>query len=160
MNSNSTIGVFTKQLDNWTSGSGQFPKQKYRQRFAVALARLVDLRLVKRFYTRMPEQDAASVTDNAGRDIEVHARLGLVSQLSLAHHRQLILNKIGKDQRFISGEVGQRQYNNELVRSRIVLSPFGWGELCFRDFEAVFSGALLMKPDMSHLETWPDVFSP
>ena len=41
-----------------------------------------------------------------------------------------------------------------------MLSPFGWGELCLRDYEAVLGGALLLKPDMSHLETWPDVFVP
>jgi len=150
------------QLDklklSWNIGIGQFPKQKYRQRFAVALARLVDLRLVKGFYTTLKVYDAVSVTDNTDRDIEVHARLGLVNQPSLAHHRQLILDKIDGDSRFLSGEVRQQQYNLELGRSRIVLSPFGWGELCFRDFEAVLSGALLLKPDMSHLETWPDVF--
>lgn len=155
--------IDSSQLDklrlSWNIGIGQFPKQKYRQRFAVALARLVDLRLVKRFYTTMKLYDAVSITDNAGRDIEVHARLGLVNQPSLAHHRQLILDKIEGDYRFLAGEVGQRQYNRELGRSRIVLSPFGWGELCFRDFEAVLSGALLLKPDMSHLETWPDVFA-
>ena len=155
--------IDSSQLDklklSWNIGIGQFPKQKYRQRFAVALARLVDLRLVKWFHTEMKVYDAVSVTDNDGRDIAVHARLGLVSQPSLAHHRRLILGKIGEDERFLTGEVGQRQYNRELGRSRIVLSPFGWGELCFRDFEAVFSGALLLKPDMSHLETWPDIFA-
>jgi hypothetical protein len=30
--------------------------------------------------------------------------------------------------------------------------------LCIRDFEAVRAGALLMKPDMDHIETWPDIF--
>ena len=39
-----------------------------------------------------------------------------------------------------------------------VLSPFGYGEICFRDFEAVLSGALLLKPDCGHLETWPDIY--
>ena len=29
-----------------------------------------------------------------------------------------------------------------------------------RDFEAVLNGSLLVKPDMSHLETWPDIFIP
>jgi hypothetical protein len=30
--------------------------------------------------------------------------------------------------------------------------------VCHRDFEAVLAGCLLVKPDMSHLETRPDVF--
>ena len=150
------------QLDklrlSWNIGIGQFPKYKYRQRFAVALARLIDLRLVKWFYSEIEQYDSISAINANERDIPVHARLGLVIQPSLAHHRQLILEKIKDDPRFLTGETGQKQYNKELARSKIVLSPFGWGELCFRDFEAVLSGALLLKPDMSHLETWPDVF--
>jgi hypothetical protein len=50
------------------------------------------------------------------------------------------------------------QYLAELRRSRLVVSPFGWGEICFRDFEAILAGALLVKPSMRHLETWPDVY--
>jgi len=42
----------------------------------------------------------------------------------------------------------------------MTLSPFGWGEVCFRDFEAVFAGTLLLKPDMSHIDTWPDIYLP
>jgi spore maturation protein CgeB len=56
--------------------------------------------------------------------------------------------------------VPQKQYNQEVRNSKIVLSPFGLGELCFRDFEAVQSNALLVKPDMSHIDTWPDIFVP
>jgi hypothetical protein len=41
-----------------------------------------------------------------------------------------------------------------------VLSPFGWGEVCFRDFEAILHGAALAKPSMDHVETWPDVYRP
>ena len=43
-------------------------------------------------------------------------------------------------------------------RSRIGFSPFGWGEVCFRDFETVALGAVLVKPDMGHLETYPDIY--
>ena len=34
------------------------------------------------------------------------------------------------------------------------LSPFGWGEIGARDFEIFINGSLLIKPDMSHLETY------
>ena len=39
-------------------------------------------------------------------------------------------------------------------------SPFGWGEIGLRDFEAFIYGATLLKPDVSHMETWPNVFFP
>lgn len=50
------------------------------------------------------------------------------------------------------------RYHFELMTSKIVFSPFGWGEVCFRDFETIACGALLMKPDMTHVQTKPDIF--
>ncbi len=52
----------------------------------------------------------------------------------------------------------RRKYYSVLSESRYVVSPFGWGEVCIRDFEAVLAGAALIKPDMSHLETWPNIY--
>lgn len=57
-----------------------------------------------------------------------------------------------------AGLVSSRQYNREIKRSRLVFSPFGWGENCWRDFEAVCHDCLLIKPSMSHLKTEPNIF--
>lgn len=59
-----------------------------------------------------------------------------------------------------AGLVSRRQYNYELQHSRIVFSPFGWGELNWRDFEAVCYGALLVKPTVEHIDTKPNIFIP
>lgn len=56
------------------------------------------------------------------------------------------------------GRVSRRIYLPELTQSKIVFSPFGWGEVCFRDYEAVAAGCLLVKPDMSHIVTSPNIF--
>ncbi len=53
-----------------------------------------------------------------------------------------------------------QKYINEIVHSKICISPFGYGEVCWRDFEAILSGALLIKPDMGHLVTNPDIYCP
>ena len=42
--------------------------------------------------------------------------------------------------------------------AKISVSPFGVGEFCYRDFESIICGTTLLKPDMSHLETWPDFY--
>jgi hypothetical protein len=63
-------------------------------------------------------------------------------------HRVLMPNK----------RVPLEEYYNEMIRSKICISPFGYGEICWRDFEAVLCGCLLVKPDMSHVETNPDIF--
>ncbi len=57
-----------------------------------------------------------------------------------------------------SGRVPRRLYLAELAFSKIVFSPFGWGEVCFRDYEAAAAGCLLVKPDMSHITTSPNIF--
>jgi len=56
--------------------------------------------------------------------------------------------------------VDQQGYYHEMRSSRICVSPFGYGELCWRDFEAVLMGSLLVKPDMSHIRTEPNIFIP
>ena len=50
------------------------------------------------------------------------------------------------------------QFLAELRGSKICFSAFGYGEVCWRDYEAIQNGAVLLKQDMSHVETLPDVF--
>jgi glycosyltransferase involved in cell wall biosynthesis len=72
------------------------------------------------------------------------------------------LKQISKKYRILikSDRVSQDEYYNELKSSKICVSPFGLGEICWRDFEAVLCGALLVKPNMDHIETTPDIFQP
>lgn len=56
--------------------------------------------------------------------------------------------------------VPQDEYYREMLRAKLSVSPFGFGELCWRDFESILCGSLLIKPDMSHLQTWPNLFVP
>lgn len=58
------------------------------------------------------------------------------------------------------GRVPPQQYAEEMLTSRVCVSPFGYGEICWRDFEAVAYGCLLIKPDMGHAESRPDIFQP
>lgn len=52
-------------------------------------------------------------------------------------------------------KVPKNRYNFELKNTRSVISPFGWGEICGRDFECFSYGAALIKPAMEHLRTFP-----
>ena len=56
--------------------------------------------------------------------------------------------------------VTQEKYYEEMLRSKICVSPFGFGEICWRDFEAILCGCLLVKPDMTHVRSQPDIFLP
>lgn len=49
-------------------------------------------------------------------------------------------------------------YLESMLISRTVVSPYGWGEACHRDYEAMLLGALVIKPSMEHVVAWPEVF--
>jgi hypothetical protein len=57
-----------------------------------------------------------------------------------------------------TSRVPRDEYYREMRTSKIYISPFGYGEICWRDFEAILCGCLLVKPDMRHVETNPDIF--
>jgi hypothetical protein len=146
---------------SWNIGVGTYPRRHAPQRLGTALARAGLPRIGK----CIGGGGSKSKLNNNRRDIAVHARIDPVTCPSIAYQRVLFLDKIAsleqnKKELFLTGMVNQRQYYRELPNSKIVLSPFGWGEVCFRDFEAILAGALLLKPDMSHLKTWPDVYVP
>jgi hypothetical protein len=99
-----------------------------------------------------------------GRPFDVHARLGGVGagdwyqrMRADAFARVRALEHVRLTP---ATPIGRRAYLRELARSRVCFSPFGYGEVCWRDFEAAWAGALLVKPDMSHVETAPDLFVP
>ena len=50
--------------------------------------------------------------------------------------------------------------SSEMRRSRVVVSPFGLGEITLKDFEAMLCGALLLKPNLEHMETFPHLLEP
>ena len=54
--------------------------------------------------------------------------------------------------------ISRRKYFKELKNSNFSFSPFGWGEICYRDFESFLYKCILIKPDMDHIETWPNLY--
>ena len=159
---------------SWNIGVGTYPRWHWPQRLGTITARaglpglgkLIGGKALSRaacpgsVFTRDPMDFSG-----AGRGIAVHARIDPVTCPSISYQRRLFIKLIAelpshKQKLFLTGMADQKLYYRELYNSKIVLSPFGWGEVCFRDFEAIIAGALLFKPDMSHLVTWPNVYIP
>lgn len=97
------------------------------------------------------------------KDIDVGSRASVSPDVWIHPLRDPAVNQIGimaNRYRVLAPRerVNQEQYYQELRRARICVSPFGYGELCWRDFEAVLSGCLLVKPNMGHVRTYPDIF--
>ena len=70
------------------------------------------------------------------------------------------LEKIKDKYNIVKGQSSPQSFISIMKRSKIGLSPFGMGELCYRDLELVQHGCLLLKPDMSKVITEPDFFKP
>ncbi|WP_373493884.1 hypothetical protein, partial [Aquiflexum sp.] len=77
---------------------------------------------------------------------------------SIGYQRKIFLESINDNPMFLKGRIPLKDYNDEVKKVQALISPFGWGEVCFRDFEAVLNGALLVKPNMDHLNTYPNIF--
>ena len=57
-------------------------------------------------------------------------------------------------------KVSRWQYLKELAESKAIVSPYGYGEICYRDMETFLAGAILIKPPMEHLNTYPSLYEP
>lgn len=97
------------------------------------------------------------VPPSVSRPNDLSCRFGThYARETVAWQRKEIRRRLGA--RIATEKLPRRQYFRELETSKLIISPFGYGEITLKDFEALLSGGLLVKPDMSHLETWPDLF--
>jgi hypothetical protein len=113
-------------------------------------------------YARMPLSRLLRFPDRSAgprdrRSQDVSSRFGeSYGRESVAFQRQEIRRRAAN--RFDTRKLSRRQYFRELRSSKVVVSPFGYGEITLKDFEVFLTGGLLIKPDMTHMQTWPDVF--
>ena len=77
--------------------------------------------------------------------------------------KELMLEMM-KDSKINISDITKRIPKTEFIKegqsSKCILSPFGWGEICGRDFEAFVYGSCMIKQDMSHCITFPDAYQP
>lgn len=76
---------------------------------------------------------------------------------SITEHRNNIAELL-KSLNVPCSKVPLSVYWEELENSKISIGPFGFGEITLRDFEIIITGSTLVKPDLSHIETWPPLF--
>ncbi|MFC2053452.1 glycosyltransferase [Chloroflexota bacterium] len=120
-----------------------------------------------RMFLPWASYDIKPVSPCAERDIDIflrgrtrykHATVSFQREETIRQLESFVQNNSYRA--LYGGVVRYNQYKKERSRSRIMVSPFGIGEVCYRDFECFMAGALLFKPDMSHLETWPNYYVP
>ena len=51
-----------------------------------------------------------------------------------------------------------KNYYKLMQNTQIIICPHGWGEIGNREFLATKMGAAFIKPDMSYIDTWPNIY--
>ena len=101
--------------------------------------------------------------DFSNRPIDLHSRIavkGTPWYQAMRSHADDAAKALSGVRLTPPGRISRPEFLKEMRASKLCWSPFGYGELCWRDLEAFMTGAVLLKPDMGHLETLPDLYRP
>ena len=79
---------------------------------------------------------------------------------SIHFQRQYVENFLNKkyDLDFFKNKMNHKNYLTNLMNSKISVGCFGWGEICYREFEATRMGTAFIYPNIEYIETWPNIF--
>ena len=88
---------------------------------------------------------------------------GFIQSEPYNNHRKPLIDIIEKTNHKIAKldngkRVSQQEYYQRTTNSKIILAPFGYGEMAPRDLEAAMFGSILIKPDMSYIDTNPNPY--
>jgi hypothetical protein len=92
-----------------------------------------------------------TVYSDASRAITIHRKKCLARIKKLKNCRHDLSSKRVK---------GKQNYINNITKCKIGISPWGLGEKCYRDFEVIYGGGILVKPDTSFVVDWIDSYDP
>lgn len=138
-----------KILLGWNLGVGIYPQKRLKMKI---LSRIIMIFGFSHYIYNLLKTKKHTIPKKLNK---VHAVFS-----DQNNQRKAIIDKIRKDGRFLMQKTSSRKYNVQIAKSKIVISPFGNGEICFRDFEAVIANSLLIKPNMDHIKTYPDIYKP
>ena len=76
------------------------------------------------------------------------------------NHRNSAWDVIGDNPgySFVKDRLPFQEYINTLYQSKLSISPFGQGEVCYRDFEIFEFGVVMIKPTMDIVNTNPNPY--
>lgn len=95
-----------------------------------------------------------------GVDVYEHGQL---QSVHYDNHRKPMMDVLSNlDYNVAKLENGKRvpinEYYQKIASAKILLAPFGYGEMAPRDLDAAQFGSILIKPDMSFVDTVPNIF--
>lgn len=141
----------TVTIDKFTAFRDQTIDWGYRRPIDVMFAGLVDYEVRGSDFWdgRFAEAQAATVTGVESLP-DLHRRAAVRHLTSIRHLRILI----GQNRVLQAGP-----YLSAMINSSISVSPWGFGEYGYRDYESILAGCVLVKPMTDHIETFaPDIY--
>jgi hypothetical protein len=112
-------------------------------------------------YSNNKEYDVSAMFSPSQKDTFEH---GINHSIFYKKHRDDLfknLNNKYKITKLVNNKKYEiNEYYNRMYNSKIVLAPFRFGEISPRDLESAMFGSVLIKPDMSLIETLPNVYIP
>ena len=77
-------------------------------------------------------------------------------------HRKELLETLGNKYNIAGLKNGERvsaqEYYTKMFESKIIMAPLGYGEMAPRDIESAVFGSVLIKPDMSYINSKPFIY--
>ena len=87
-------------------------------------------------------------------NIEYNTRIDTIYDSSRKQAIEVIKNLKCKVAKLDKGKrVSINEYYNKMANSKIIFAPFGYGAVAVRDLESAMFGSILLKPNMSEIDT-------
>ena len=162
---------FNKLKLAWNIGVGIYPINNnsvldtYYHKFRKSLTG-ISIISGANFLCNFYEKNTKRVINELNHDVHLYKKVLKISSRfsdfnyrnSVGFQRKLAIEMTKNDNFHLSGFLQKKDFTKEIFSVLGIFSPFGWGEVCYRDFEAIIAGAYLIKPNMSHIETWPNIY--
>lgn len=136
----------------WNLGAGTYPQRLIFMRLGEVIANLIS----PKFGFKIGS--AFSKIKIHPKLPKVHAIFSIHKHAYIDYQREVIRETFKNDSNVYQSKVRYKEFYRLMAHSLITMSPFGWGEICYREFEAFLFQSLVIKPNMDHLETFPNVF--
>ena len=122
----------------------------YLNKFKVTFVNYVD-------YENFKFNEKLEFKTQNNNKIDILSKMNLnISRRSVGYQR-VLLNKFLNEKKYVNC-ILEKEYLNliilELNDTKVVINAYGWGEVCYREFEAIRSGSAFLTPDMEKILTW------
>lgn len=141
----------TACVDRFSFVRDQQIKWQERRPIDVSFADMVDYGIHDSDFRDQGFAGPQTAASSANETLVDHHRRGAIQQLARLRYLRVLIATNWALQAHLYGET--------LMRSSISVSPWGFGECAYRDYESMLAGCVLVKPDTDYVRTFaPDIY--